>query len=109
MGRTSDHVTMIHDGHVCFDGDLERVKESHLFTQVSFNNALDRTPVFDGVLMVNGAGRSWNMVHESPLDQFSSLVYSAGGEVGESRIATLEEIFIARAGRKVRSSETVLL
>jgi ABC-2 type transport system ATP-binding protein len=105
MERTCDHVTMIQDGHVTFDGDLDRIKETHLYTLVSFNTPLDTAPQFCGVLRANGAGRSWSLLHESTLEDLSSEVYSTGGEVGESRVATLEEIFIARAGRKIRPSE----
>lgn len=106
MERTSDHVTMIHEGKVSFEGDLDHIKESHRFTDVSFTHPQHHTPEYDGVLMAQGEGRSWSMVHESSLEQFSEKIYSTGGEVGESRIATLEEIFIARASRKVALHKT---
>lgn len=99
MERTCDHVTMIQDGKVTFDCDLDAIKETHFFTRVSFGNPLKQTPQFDGVLMVQGGGRSWSMVHASSLDVFTAEVQCNGGEVAESRYATLEEIFLARAGR----------
>jgi ABC-2 type transport system ATP-binding protein len=102
MERTCDHVTMIHDGRITFDCDLDAIKETHLCTRVHFSNLATQPPQFDGVLMIQGGGRSWSMVHETSLDVFSTEIYRAGGEVAESRHATLEEIFLARAGRNPR-------
>ncbi len=105
MERTCDHVTMIQEGKVTFDCDLDVIKETHSFTRVSFGNALTQAPQFDGVLMAHGAGRSWSIVHDSSLAAFSAQVYKAGGEVGDSRHATLEEIFLARAGRNTQQTK----
>ncbi|HTQ99450.1 MAG TPA: ABC transporter ATP-binding protein [Candidatus Acidoferrum sp.] len=102
MERTCDHVTMIQDGKITFDCDLDAIKETHLFTRISFAEPVAQPPQFDGVLMSQGSGRSWTLMHESSLADFTAQVYRAGGEVAESRNATLEEIFIARAGRSTR-------
>ena len=50
-------------------------------------------------LAMEGGGRTWSVVHSGPLEQFHHSVLGLGGEVVESRDATLEEIFLARAGR----------
>jgi ABC-2 type transport system ATP-binding protein len=105
MERTSDHVTMIQNGKVTFDCDLDAIKETHSCTTVNFPNPLAQTPHFNGVLMAQGAGRSWSLVHDTPLDALSAQVYGAGGEVADSRHATLEEIFLARAGRNTTQSK----
>jgi ABC-2 type transport system ATP-binding protein len=105
MERTSDHVTMIQNGKIIFDCDLDAIKETHSHTIVNFANPLAHAPHFNGVLMAQGAGRSWSLVHDTPLDALSAQVYRAGGEVAESRHATLEEIFLARAGRNTAQSK----
>lgn len=105
MERTCDHVTMIQEGKITFDCDLDAIKESHHYTNVIFNNPQAQPPRFDGMLMIHGAGRSWSMVHDIPLEVFSKEVFLTGGEVAESRHATLEEIFIARTGRGVRQNK----
>lgn len=105
MERTCDHVTMIQHGRITFDCDLDDIKESHFLTRVTFSVNQDRPPVFTGALLTQGGGRSWSMVHESALDTFSAEIVRAGGLVTDSRNATLEEIFLARAGRSVRHNK----
>jgi hypothetical protein len=48
---------------------------------------------------MEGSGRSWSVVHSGSIEQLRHSVRAFGGEVVESRDATLEEIFLARAGR----------
>jgi ABC-2 type transport system ATP-binding protein len=102
MERTCDHVTMIQEGRIAFDTDLDAIKETHRFTRVTFAAVQAQPPMLAGALLTQGSGRSWHMVHEVPLEQFRTAVRDAGGEIHESRMATLEEIFLARAGRSVR-------
>jgi hypothetical protein len=54
---------------------------------------------------MEGGGRAWSVVHSGPLEQFHHAVLALGGEVVESRDATLEEIFLARAGRNRQAVE----
>ena len=105
MERTCDHVTMIDDGHITFDGDLDRIKEGHRHTEIRFSDPRTAAPAFTGVLMASGSGRSWTIVHEGSLAAFSQHVHDEGGEIGASRQATLEEIFIARVGRRIKRGE----
>ena len=48
---------------------------------------------------MEGGGRSWSVVHSGSIEQFHHSVLALGGEVIDSRDATLEEIFLARNGR----------
>ncbi|MES2627175.1 MAG: ABC transporter ATP-binding protein [Pseudomonadota bacterium] len=105
MERTCDHVTMIQNGKITFNCDLDTIKETHFLTRVTFNDHQERPPEFSGALMTQGGGRSWSIVHANTPDTFNGEVYRRGGEVGESRNATLEEIFLARAGRSVRHNK----
>jgi ABC-2 type transport system ATP-binding protein len=102
MERTCDHVTMIQDGRITFDTDLDSIKETHLFSRVTFSTHQAQPPILAGALLTQGGGHSWHMVHDVPLERFRMAVLGAGGEITESRMATLEEIFLARAGRPVR-------
>jgi ABC-2 type transport system ATP-binding protein len=105
MERTCDHVTMIQDGRITFDRDLDSMKETHQFTRVSFATHKSEPPILAGALLTQGGGHSWHMVHAVPLDEFRTAVCGAGGEIVESRMASLEEIFLARAGRSVRHNK----
>ena len=103
--RMSDHVTMIHDGKVVLNGSVEDVRGGHCVTALRFAQRLDRLPKLDGTLATTGSGRTWSVVHLSSVEELQAAVAPLGGELAESRSATLEEIFVARVGRATRRAE----
>jgi ABC-2 type transport system ATP-binding protein len=103
--RMSDHVTMIQNGRVTLSGVLDDVRGAYQRSRVRFTESLDQPPVLETALAMEGGGRSWSVVHSGSLEQFRSSVLARGGEVVESRDATLEEIFLARAGRSRQQRE----
>ena len=103
--RMSDHVTLIDQGRVVLSGDLDDVRQGYRRSRVHFVDHLDRPPVLDTALVVEGGGRAWSVVHTGSPEQFRHAVASRGGEIVESRDATLEEIFLARAGRSRPQAE----
>ena len=103
--RMSDHVTMVLDGRVALSGELDDVRRGYHRSRVRFVEHFDRPPVLDAALMLEGGGRTWSVVHSGSSDQFHHSVLALGGEVVESRDATLEEIFLARAGRSRQQVE----
>ena len=56
---------------------------------------------------MDGGGRSWSVVHNGSVQQFRQSVAQLGGEVTESRDATLQEIFVARVGRGYKAAGEV--
>jgi len=96
--RMSDHITMLQDGRVILDGALEDVRQGYRRSRVRFVEHFDHPPALDAALAMEG-GRAWSVVHSGPLEQFKHSVIALGGEIVDSRDATLEEIFLARAGR----------
>jgi ABC-2 type transport system ATP-binding protein len=97
--RMSDHVTMIQNGRVTLSGVLDDVRGSYQRSRVRFTRHFDQAPVLDTALVMEGGGRAWSVVHSGSPELFRHSVLAHGGEVVESRSATLEEIFLARAGR----------
>jgi len=97
--RMSDHVTLMHQGRVALSGVLDDVRREYQRSRVRFAENFDQPPLLDTALMMEGGGRTWSVVHSGSLDQFRQSVLARGGEIVESRDATLEEIFLARAGR----------
>ena len=97
--RMSDHVTLIHHGRVTLSGALDEVRSRYQRTRVRFVEHFDQPPALEAALAMEGGGRTWSIVHGRSLEQFHHSVLALGGEVVESRDATLEEIFLARAGR----------
>jgi ABC-2 type transport system ATP-binding protein len=103
--RMSDHVTLMHQGRVALSGALDDVRQEYQRSRVQFVDHLDRPPQLDTALLLEGGGRAWSVIHSGSLEQFRRSVHARGGEVVESRDATLEEIFLARAGRSIRPAE----
>jgi ABC-2 type transport system ATP-binding protein len=97
--RISDHVTMLHGGRVTLSGALDDVRHGYQRSRVRFVEHFDQPPLLDAALAMEGGGRTWSVVHTGSLEQFHHSVLALGGEVVESRDATLQEIFLARAGR----------
>lgn len=96
--RMSDHVTMVHQGRVVLDGTLEGVRSTHIHSQLRFPDPVGRPPSIEQTLFVQGEGRSWTVIHKGAPDLFRASLSLHGGEVLESREASLEEIFVARVG-----------
>jgi ABC-2 type transport system ATP-binding protein len=99
MERMSDHVTMLHRGRVLLSGALDDVRRRYQRSRVRFVEGFEQPPVLDSALAMEGSGRMWSVVHSGPSEDFRLSVLTHGGEIIESRNATLEEIFLARAGR----------
>jgi hypothetical protein len=95
--RMCDHVTVVHEGRAVLQGPVDEIRAMHRVSQVRFPRRLDVTPAIDGALSIAGDGRSWSVVHASPLESLRDVVAHTSGEVTESRVATLEEILVARA------------
>ena len=103
--RMSDHVTMLQQGRVVLDGPLDDTRRGYQRTRVRFDDNFDTPPALDGALAMEGGGRLWSIVHNVPIEKLGQSVGKLGGEIVESRDATLEEIFLARAGRNSRKAE----
>ena len=103
--RMSDHVTLMHHGRVTLSGALDEVRRGYQRSRVRFVEHFDQPPVLETALAMEGGGRTWSVVHSGSLEQFHHSVLALGGEVVESRDATLEEIFLARAGRSRQQVE----
>ena len=105
--RMSDHVTLIHNGRVTLSGPLDEVRRGYQRSRVRFAEHFEQPPVLVGALAMEGGGRTWSVVHSGSLEQFHHSLLALGGEVVDSRDATLEEIFLARAGRTRQPVEAV--
>ena len=103
--RMSDHVTFMHQGRVMLSGVLDEVRSTYRRSRVRFVEHFDRPPALDTALVMEGSGRTWSVVHNGSIEQFRHSVLARGGEIVESRDATLEEIFLARAGRSRPQAE----
>ncbi|MFT7471294.1 MAG: ABC-2 type transport system ATP-binding protein [Kiritimatiellia bacterium] len=97
--RLSDHVTMIHQGKITLDSSLELINKNHQWASIGFSDPQICLPALEGVVEISGEGRSFSAVHEGSIDAFQDAITKIGGEIIESRHATLEEVFVSRVGR----------
>jgi hypothetical protein len=81
------------------------VRRGYQRSRVRFVEHFDQAPALDTSLVIEGGGRTWSVIHGGSREQFHQSVLALGGEVVESRDATLEEIFLARAGRTRQQAE----
>ena len=105
--QMSDHVTMIDSGRVILEGALDDIKEQHHLVNFRLADPQSRPPALNGALSVEGAGRAWTAVCPDCVDRVREGLSKIGGEIVSLRNASLQEIFVARAGRKHLSIEEV--
>ncbi|PCJ17127.1 MAG: ABC transporter ATP-binding protein [SAR86 cluster bacterium] len=104
--RLSDHVTMIHHGKITLDSSMEEINNSYHYSSIRFTDSLEVKPVLNTALSISGSGRSWSVIHEGAAERLADSVSQLGGEIVESRNATLEEVFVSQVGRSISHSTT---
>jgi ABC-2 type transport system ATP-binding protein len=98
--RVSDFLGMLHQGELVFSGRLDQVRESHRRLVIRFACDQPATPQLEGALSISGGGREWKVVCGGGSPETMAHAASLGGVIVEDETATLEEIFVARAGKK---------
>ena len=106
--RLSDHVTMIHNGRVTLDSSLELINSTHHHSSIRFENPQTPAPVLEDAVAISGDGRFCSALHYGPQEAFLASIKQLGGEIVESRNATLEEVFVSRVGRGAGDGSTEL-
>jgi ABC-2 type transport system ATP-binding protein len=109
--RVSDHVAMIDRGRIVLDGPLDLVKGRHRRIAIRLDSASDHAPRLGPAIAVEGSGRDWSALCEGDVSAISAEVERLGGQVVDSRGASLDEVFVAKmaAHRRPRpSTEPVL-
>jgi ABC-2 type transport system ATP-binding protein len=99
--RVSDQLAMIHQGQVLFSGPLDLVKQSHRRLIVRFNAAQITPPSWHGALSVSGHGREWKIICNHGNGEAVAQAASVGAVIVEDHVPSLDEIFLARAGKEL--------
>lgn len=105
--RVSDHVAMIHQGVVTVDMSMDDLKESHHRFLVRFSEGMGRFPDMAGVLHVEGSDREWRVLCSGAREELIGLLQEMGGQLLETTVPTLDEIFVARAKGIATETATV--
>jgi len=98
--RVADDLAMMVDGEVVFSGQLDDIKETHHRLVVRFDSPQRVAPEIYGALSISGSGLEWTVVCNGSREQVLAAAAKSGGRVVSDDPPSLDEIFVARAGRK---------
>jgi ABC-2 type transport system ATP-binding protein len=97
----SDYVFMINQGTLVLQGALDEIKQKHQVMSVRFDNSEINLASIEGVLTAEPRGTSFHVIMEGSVEKSAHQISARGGEVLQQRGASLQEIFVARAGREL--------
>ena len=103
--RVADDIAMMFAGEVVLTGTLDDIKEHHHRLILRFESPQSRAPKVPGVLSLTGSGREWTAICNGGRSEVIAAVARAGGRVVAEATASLDEIFVARAGEKSAGKE----
>jgi ABC-2 type transport system ATP-binding protein len=98
--RVSDRLAMMVDGQVVLEGPLDDIKASHHQFTLRFEMAQARPPSLARALSVAGAGQEWTVICNGGRGELVDAAGKLGARIVAERSPSLDEIFVARAGRK---------
>jgi ABC-type multidrug transport system ATPase subunit len=99
--RVSDQLAMMVDGKVVLSGLLDEIKAGHHQLTLRFESVQTRPPALAGALSVSGAGHEWTAICNGERAQLTEAAGKLGARIVAERSPSLDEIFVARAGRKI--------
>ena len=103
--RVSDHVAVIDEGKIVLCDRLDQIKGSFHCLTLRFDEPQAQPPELAGALGFKGTGHEWTAVCNGQLDALQSAVAEAGARIVEQSVPSLEEIFVARVGKRCPVSE----
>ena len=96
--QVADHVTMIHQGTIALSAPLDEIRESHRCLTVRFAESRPQPPSVEGVLRWDGGGQEWTAVSRGSSAELETAAAGWGARIVAERVASLNEIFVARVG-----------
>lgn len=97
--RVSDQLAMIRNGKVILCGQLDDIKTAHRRLVLRFETPQPTPPQFNQALALTGSGREWTALCNGAREDLVAGAVSLGARVVAEQIPTLDEIFVARAGK----------
>lgn len=101
----SDRVVMISAGKVILDETLNDVLRKHQRLVLTSRNGQSPKNVLSGVETCEGDAGRWTVICQGDLATVTANAKQAGFEVVEAGAAILDDIFVARAGKRLSSEE----
>jgi ABC-2 type transport system ATP-binding protein len=104
--RVSDQVAMMHQGRVVLCGALDDIKQNHHRLTLRFRAPLSQPPVLRGALTVTGGGQEWTVVCNGARNELTAAAATIGAQIVAEWTPSLDEIFVARVGKKLSTIES---
>lgn len=99
----SDYVLMVDRGRLVLHGSLDEIRQRHQLLTVNFPTAVKAIPAVDGILSASGVGRQWTLLCDVDVQEPQRALRGQGAEVTLARTASLQEIFVAKAGKRLEA------
>ncbi len=102
--QMSDRIFMIDHGKLVLEGDIDDIKLQHARMILRFESprkSIDLPQLLSAEMEAGllQSGQSWKVVCQGPTELNHQAALAIGAEILQSRSASLQEIFVARAGR----------
>lgn len=101
--RMSDRVLMIDAGRIVLQGTVDEIRQQHQMVSVHCPEGCSSAPSVSGMLSVEGRDHDWQLIVAGTAEKIRQGLQSTDVEVRDVRSASLEEVFVARAGRSISS------
>jgi ABC-2 type transport system ATP-binding protein len=106
ISRVSDRVAMVAEGRIVLEGPLHEILETHRRLVIRLPEQAMKIQDWPGVLSISGGPKEWTVISNGNSNQLVQGLRQASGEVLEESGATFEEIFHARASRRISSMDS---
>lgn len=106
--RMSDYVLMIDRGKLILSGTVDAIRQQHPVFHIRLDWE-DHPGSWNGVLAAHGQGRQWQLICHGQQNQLQQSLQAQGVQVLQASTASLEQIFVARAGRNSHSIQRELI
>jgi ABC-2 type transport system ATP-binding protein len=103
--RVSDRVAMIKSGRILFCQPLDDLKLSHRRVTLRFNRPRSKPPLLPGALNWQGSGQEWTTLYSGSESNLQEDALDMGAQIVSQTPATLDDIFVARAGHNGKVHE----
>jgi ABC-2 type transport system ATP-binding protein len=97
--QVSDRVAMVRDGRLVLNDDLANIKQTHQRIDVRLKEAREAPPALPGAVAWTGSGRNWSALWRGDPRELEAAVVLSGGELASQSGVSLDDIFVAHAGR----------
>jgi len=98
--RVADAVVMLQRGRVILNGRMDEVRGNHVSAVLAFDEPRAVAPILAGAQAVAGFGAEWRVLFGGSRDELATAAADIGARVIDARTPSLDEIMVARAGRK---------